>query len=76
MKCTMTCIPTARQRLGKQNSAEANACNSRTSIARQRNSKHASLMIRAVFSVGACKVVIKKSSEAGRSSIELVNVEN
>jgi hypothetical protein len=47
---TVTCIPIARQRLGKHISAEANARNNRTSIARQRISKHASLAIEAVFS--------------------------
>jgi hypothetical protein len=40
---TVTCIPIARQRLGKHISARANARNYRTSIVRQRSSKHASL---------------------------------
>jgi hypothetical protein len=39
----------ARQRLGKYIPAGANARNNRTSIARQRISKHASLTIEAVF---------------------------
>jgi hypothetical protein len=47
---TMICIPIARQRLGKRTPAGANARNSRTSIARQRISKQASLTIEAVFS--------------------------
>jgi hypothetical protein len=46
----MTCIPIARQRLGKHIPAEANARNNRTSIAKQRISKHTSLTIEAVFS--------------------------
>jgi hypothetical protein len=46
----VTCIPVARQRLGKHISARANAGKNRTSISRQRISKHASLTIYAVFS--------------------------
>jgi hypothetical protein len=46
----VTCIPIARQRFGKHIRAEANARNSRTCIARQRISKHASLTVEAVFS--------------------------
>jgi hypothetical protein len=46
----VTCIPIARQRLGKYIPAEANAINNRTSIARQRISKHAFLITEAVFS--------------------------
>jgi hypothetical protein len=45
----VTCIPTARQRLGKHIPAQANSLNNRTSIARQRISKHTSLIIEAVF---------------------------
>jgi hypothetical protein len=47
---TVTCIAIARQQLGKHIPAEANSLNSRTSIARQRISKHTSLTIEAVFS--------------------------
>jgi hypothetical protein len=67
----VTCIPIARQRLGKQIPAEVNARNSRTSIARQRISKHVSLTVESVFSAYPCTV-----AEAGRSSIELVVVKN
>jgi hypothetical protein len=45
----VTCIPIARQRLGKHIPAQANARSNRTSIARQRISKHASLTKEAVF---------------------------
>jgi hypothetical protein len=45
-----TCIPIARQRLGKHIPAQAYARNNRTLIARQRISKHASLTREAVFS--------------------------
>jgi hypothetical protein len=41
----VTCIPIARQQLGKHISAGANALNNRTSIARQRIGKHAFLTI-------------------------------
>jgi hypothetical protein len=44
------CIPIARQRLGKHILVEANARTNRTSIVRQRISKHASLTTEAVFS--------------------------
>jgi hypothetical protein len=47
---TVTCIPIARQRLGKHIPAETNKRNNRTSIARQWISKHASLRTEAVFS--------------------------
>jgi hypothetical protein len=47
---TVTCIPIARQRLGKHIPAEANSRNNRTSIPRQRTSKHTSLTTEAVFS--------------------------
>jgi hypothetical protein len=46
----VTCTPTARQRLGKYIPAQANARNNRSSSARQRISKHASLTIVSVFS--------------------------
>jgi hypothetical protein len=45
----VTCIPIARQRLGKHIPAEANARYNRTSIGRQRISKHACLTVEAVF---------------------------
>jgi hypothetical protein len=45
------CILIVRQGLGKHIPAEANTRNSRTSIARQRISKHASLTTEAVFCV-------------------------
>jgi hypothetical protein len=50
-----TCIPIAKQRLGKHTPALANAHKKRTSIARQQISKHASLTIAAVFSVESVK---------------------
>jgi histone acetyltransferase (RNA polymerase elongator complex component) len=46
----VTYRPTARQRLGKHIPAEANAHNNRTSTARQRMSKHASLTIETMSS--------------------------
>jgi hypothetical protein len=39
----VTCIPIARQRIGKHVPAETNERNNRTSTDRQRSSKHASL---------------------------------
>jgi hypothetical protein len=48
--CIVTCVPIARQRLDNHIPTEANTRNNRTSIARQRISKHASLIIEAVFS--------------------------
>jgi hypothetical protein len=50
-----TCIPIARQRLGKHITAEANALNNRSSIAKQRISKHASLKTEADFCVVRAK---------------------
>jgi hypothetical protein len=47
----VTCIPTARQRLGKHIPTRANVRDNRTSIARKQRVKHASSTIRAVFSV-------------------------
>jgi hypothetical protein len=59
----MTCIPIARQRLGKHSPAETNARNNRTSITRERISKHAPLTVEAVFSAAwSCEVVVKKNS--------------
>jgi hypothetical protein len=46
----VTCIPIARQRLGKYIPAQANSCKNRTSIASQLVSKHNFLMIETVFS--------------------------
>jgi hypothetical protein len=47
----VTCIPIARQRLGKHIPMQANVRNNRASIARQQINKHTSLTIKAVFSV-------------------------
>jgi hypothetical protein len=47
----VTCIPTARQRLGKHISAAVNARDIKTSIAMRRRGKHASSTIEAVFCV-------------------------
>jgi hypothetical protein len=55
----VTCIPTARQRLGKHIPAEAKASNNRTSIARQQISKHASLIIVAVFCVARANWLLR-----------------
>jgi hypothetical protein len=46
----VTCILIVKQKLGKRIPAGANARNNRTSIARQRISKHSCLTIDAVFS--------------------------
>jgi hypothetical protein len=46
----MTCIPIARQRLGKHISEQTNVRNHKTSIAKQVISKHTSLTTEAVFS--------------------------
>jgi hypothetical protein len=46
----VTCVPIARQRLGKHNPGRSNAHKNGTAIARQRISKHDSLIIKAVFS--------------------------
>jgi hypothetical protein len=55
----MTCIPIARQRLGKHILTQANVHNSRTSIARQRISKHI-LKIEPVSSVWSVQIGYKK----------------
>jgi hypothetical protein len=47
----VTCIPSARQRLGKHILARSNARDNRTYIARQRRGKHASSTIQTVFCV-------------------------
>jgi hypothetical protein len=49
----VTCIPIVRQRLGKHISAQAKSLNSRMSVTRKQMSKHASLTIEAVFSLGS-----------------------
>jgi hypothetical protein len=46
----VTCIPIARQGHGKHIPAGAKSRNNRTSIARQRISKHAALTVDGVFS--------------------------
>jgi hypothetical protein len=56
----MTCIPIARQRLGKHIPAQSNSLNNRTSIARQNISKHMSLTIEAVFSVASLQIGYKE----------------
>jgi hypothetical protein len=65
------CIPIARQRLGKHIPAEANARNNRTSIARHRISKHASLTIEAMFSVWSVQIGCKEALSS-RVSNEVV----
>jgi hypothetical protein len=64
---TVTCITIARQQLGKHIPVEANVCNNRTAIARQWISKHASLIVEAVFSAwsmqSGCKEVQNSSRE-------------
>jgi hypothetical protein len=59
----VTCIPIARQRLGKHIPAKANARN-RTSIARQRICKHASVTIEAVFSAWSVEIVYKEEFQS------------
>jgi hypothetical protein len=51
--CIVTCIPIARQRVGKHIPVEANARNNRLSIPMQRRCKHASLILQMVISVGS-----------------------
>jgi hypothetical protein len=51
----VTCIPIARQRTGKHIPAEANTCNSTTSVAGQWINKHVSLTIEAIFCVVRAK---------------------
>jgi hypothetical protein len=50
MKSIVMSIPIARQRLGEHILERANESNNRTSIARQRIGKHASLTVETVFS--------------------------
>jgi hypothetical protein len=54
------CMPIARQRLGKYVTERTNVRKNRTSIARQRISKHASLTMQAVFSVGSLQIGYKE----------------
>jgi hypothetical protein len=56
----VTCILVAWQQLGKHIPAQANSLNSGTSIARQRISKHTSLTVEAVFSVGSVQSCYKE----------------
>jgi hypothetical protein len=65
---TVTCIPIAKQRVCKHIPAEANACNNRASIPRQRTSKHASLTKEAVFSASS----VQSGNKEGFSWEELV----
>jgi hypothetical protein len=68
----VTCIPIARQRLGKDIPARANARKNMTSIARQRISKHASLTIEAAVQSGYTEVfsiVDSEESSFGTSAI-------
>jgi hypothetical protein len=51
--CIVTCVPIDRQRFGKHIPVQANACNSRTSVAGQQHGKHALSTIQAVFSMGS-----------------------
>jgi hypothetical protein len=71
MICTVTYRPVARQRLGKQIPAGLNVRKNTTSIARQRISKRAPLAKNLCFLRGQCKLVTKKGSKTGSSSIEL-----
>jgi hypothetical protein len=59
-KDIVTYRPIAKQRLGKHIPAEANARNNRTSIARQRISKHYSLSIEIVFSAWSVQRIYKE----------------
>jgi hypothetical protein len=66
----VTCIPIARQRLGKHIPARANAHQYRTFIPRQRISKYASLTTEAVLSVGSVQSDYKEvfgSTEISRT---------
>jgi hypothetical protein len=63
-KITVTYRPIARHRLGKHYPVGANALNNRTSSARQRISKHASLKIEAVFYAWFVQSGYKKCSAA------------
>jgi hypothetical protein len=70
---TVTHKPIARQRLGKHIPAGTNARNNKTSIARQRGSKHASITIEAVFSAWSVQNGYKEafgSIEQDRTVVE------
>jgi hypothetical protein len=67
----MTCISIARQRLGKHIAAGANALNGRTPFARQRISKHASLIIEALFSAWSVQSGYKEVFSSIKWSEEL-----
>jgi hypothetical protein len=72
----MTCIPNARQRLGKHIPAGANASNNRMATARQRISKHASLTIEAVcsaWSVQSGYIEVSGSIEKYRTVVKKVD---
>jgi hypothetical protein len=64
----VTYRPIARQRIGKHIPAGANKPNNRTSIPRQRTSKHASLTIVAVFLCDPRRGVIKEHNQKTRPS--------
>jgi hypothetical protein len=67
---TVTCIPIARQRLGKHIPARANARDNRASIARQRRGNQTPrASYRLCFLRGPCKVVIR-SVRQYRSTME------
>jgi hypothetical protein len=68
---TVTHRSNARQRLGKHIPARANALNNRTSIARQRISKHASLTIEAVFSTWSVESDYKEVLESTEQELEV-----
>jgi hypothetical protein len=55
-----TCIPIARQRVAKHVTAEANAWNNRTFIARLRRGKQDLSIIQTVFSVGSVQIGYKR----------------
>jgi hypothetical protein len=57
---TVTCIPTARQRIGKHIRPQAKLRNNRMSTARQRIIKHITLTIEAVFSAWSVQSIYKE----------------
>jgi hypothetical protein len=56
----VTYRPIARQQLSKHIPAEASVRNNRTSIAKQRISKHATLTIQTAFSAWSVQIVYKE----------------
>jgi hypothetical protein len=65
------CIPIARWRVGKHIPAEANARNNRTSVARERSSKHVSLTIEdGVFGEVSCPEDIRRCTTVKGSAVE------